>query len=129
MCVCVCSLLFGVVLVVGLVCLLDCLLLIVVWVQTSQAGDPPQSTLLLQDDQCQQEIIYAVQRGRIMVKEMIGVIQLKKYRTMKQRYVSTSITVTNDEDDRDRNLPQCEEMNVTAVESSIEEKETAKREL
>lgn len=28
----------------------------------------------------------AVGRGRFMVREMIGVIQLKKYRSMKQRY-------------------------------------------
>jgi hypothetical protein len=36
--------------------------------------------------QCQEELFYAVNRGRFMVKEMIGVIKLKKYRTMKQRY-------------------------------------------
>lgn len=40
----------------------------------------PQST------QCQEELYYAVNRGRFMVKEMIGVIKLKKYRAMKQRY-------------------------------------------
>ncbi|EQC37183.1 hypothetical protein SDRG_05409 [Saprolegnia diclina VS20] len=32
------------------------------------------------------EIKKAVSRGRWMVKEMIGVIQLKKYRAMNQRY-------------------------------------------
>ncbi|CAK4209243.1 unnamed protein product [Aphanomyces euteiches] len=33
-----------------------------------------------------EEIKRAVHRGRWMVKEMIGVIQLKKYRTMNARY-------------------------------------------
>ncbi|OQR93423.1 hypothetical protein ACHHYP_02553 [Achlya hypogyna] len=37
----------------------------------------------LQDDA---DIKVAVARGRWMVKEMIGVIQLKKYRAMNQRY-------------------------------------------
>lgn len=32
------------------------------------------------------ELKRAVNYGRYMVKEMIGVIQLKKYRTIKQRY-------------------------------------------
>lgn len=32
------------------------------------------------------EIKRAVKRGRWMVRELIGVIQLKKYRTLKQRY-------------------------------------------
>jgi hypothetical protein len=35
---------------------------------------------------CQEQLLHAVNRGRYMVKEMIGVIQLKKYRTLKQRY-------------------------------------------
>jgi len=38
--------------------------------------------------QCEKEIHQAVARGRHMVREMIGIIQLKKYRTMKQRYGS-----------------------------------------
>ena len=36
--------------------------------------------------ECYEELLRAVHRGRQMVKEMIGVIQLKKYRAMKQRY-------------------------------------------
>jgi hypothetical protein len=32
------------------------------------------------------ELYHAVHRGRQMVKEMIGIVQLHKYRTMKQRY-------------------------------------------
>jgi hypothetical protein len=36
--------------------------------------------------ECEQEIRKAVGRGRFMVREMIGVIQLKKYRAMNQRY-------------------------------------------
>jgi hypothetical protein len=35
---------------------------------------------------CEKELAKAVGRGRHMVREMIGVIQLKKYRAMKQRY-------------------------------------------
>ena len=42
---------------------------------------------------CKEEILQAVNRGRVMVKEMIGVIQLKKYRTMKQRYGDTEESV------------------------------------
>ena len=44
----------------------------------------------VQSDECREEILFAVNRGRFMVKEMIGVIQLKKYRTMNQRYGSHS---------------------------------------
>jgi hypothetical protein len=36
--------------------------------------------------QCQEELFRAVNRGRFMVKEMIGVVQLKKFRAMKRRY-------------------------------------------
>jgi hypothetical protein len=46
-----------------------------------QKGNPN-----LQDPACQEEILFAVHRGRKMVQEMIGVIQLKKYRAMKARY-------------------------------------------
>lgn len=35
---------------------------------------------------CEKELRKAVGKGRCMVREMIGVIQLKKYRTMKRRY-------------------------------------------
>jgi hypothetical protein len=40
----------------------------------------------LQSKACQQELNKAVARGRYMVREMEGVIQLKKYRAMKKRY-------------------------------------------
>lgn len=36
--------------------------------------------------ECEKEIRKAVGKGRYMVKEMIGVIQLKKYRTLMKRY-------------------------------------------
>jgi hypothetical protein len=36
----------------------------------------------------EEELLRAVHRGRLAVKEMIGIIQIKKYRTMKQRYGS-----------------------------------------
>ena len=42
----------------------------------------------LNSPECQEELLFAVNRGRRMVKEMIGVIQLKKYRAMRQRYGS-----------------------------------------
>jgi hypothetical protein len=35
---------------------------------------------------CEQDIRKAVGRGRFMVREMMGVIQLRKYRAMKRRY-------------------------------------------
>jgi hypothetical protein len=43
-------------------------------------NDPRQSR------ECQQELNKAVGRGRHMVREMMGVIQLKKYRAMKKSY-------------------------------------------
>ena len=36
------------------------------------------------------ELLHAVHRGRQMVQEMMGIIQLHKYRTMKQRYHRTT---------------------------------------
>jgi hypothetical protein len=42
----------------------------------------------LNNRDCHEELLIGVNRGRNMVKEMIGVIQLKKYRAMKQRYNS-----------------------------------------
>lgn len=39
--------------------------------------------------ECEKEILRAVARGRHFVREMIGVIQLKKYRVIKQRYGSS----------------------------------------
>jgi hypothetical protein len=40
----------------------------------------------LSSQNCEKELHKAVGKGRFMVREMIGIIQLKKYRTMKQRY-------------------------------------------
>ena len=37
-------------------------------------------------EQCEKEIRKAVGYGRRMIREMVGVIQFKKYRSMKQRY-------------------------------------------
>lgn len=42
-------------------------------------------------DACYEEILRAVHKGRFMVKEMIGVIQIKKYRAMKQRYGTSAM--------------------------------------
>mmetsp|Transcript_19040 Transcript_19040/g.24510 ORF Transcript_19040/g.24510 Transcript_19040/m.24510 type:complete len:124 (-) Transcript_19040:42-413(-) len=39
---------------------------------------------------CEEELLHNVYQGRHMVKEMIGVIQLKKYRAMKERYGSNN---------------------------------------
>lgn len=44
------------------------------------------SVISLDAPGCEKELRKAVGRGRFMVREMIGVIQLKKYRTMKRRY-------------------------------------------
>jgi len=41
---------------------------------------------LLQHPQCEKELRKAVGKGRYMVREMIGMIQFKKYRAMKKRY-------------------------------------------
>lgn len=38
----------------------------------------------------EEELLRAVHKGRQAVKEMIGVIQLKKYRSVKQRYDNSS---------------------------------------
>jgi predicted RNA-binding protein YlxR (DUF448 family) len=42
--------------------------------------------LLSSSRECERELRKAVGRGRFMVREMAGVIQLKKYRTLKKRY-------------------------------------------
>jgi hypothetical protein len=39
-----------------------------------------------QNQACREELLFAVNRGRRMVKEMEGVVQLKKYRAMRERY-------------------------------------------
>lgn len=42
--------------------------------------------VVVDSKECHDEVLHAVYRGRLMVKEMVGIIQLKKYRAMKQRY-------------------------------------------
>jgi len=42
-------------------------------------------------EESERELKKAVGRGRFMVREMVGVIQLKKYRTMKKRYNSDDV--------------------------------------
>mmetsp|Transcript_17902 Transcript_17902/g.33189 ORF Transcript_17902/g.33189 Transcript_17902/m.33189 type:complete len:141 (-) Transcript_17902:1345-1767(-) len=44
--------------------------------------------------QCEKELRKAVGRGRFMIREMIGVIQLKKYRSMNQRYGDSPLNDT-----------------------------------
>jgi hypothetical protein len=44
------------------------------------------STPIIHSRECDRQVRKAVGRGRHMVNEMIGIIQLKKYRAMKQRY-------------------------------------------
>jgi hypothetical protein len=46
---------------------------------------------------CEEQMMQAVNRGRFMVKEMVGVIQVKKYRVMKQRYSSICQGETKDD--------------------------------
>jgi hypothetical protein len=56
---------------------------------TSHAnGSSSSSTAVTTDSDRnnEEELLRAVHRGRLAVKEMIGVIQLKKYRHIKQRY-------------------------------------------
>jgi len=36
--------------------------------------------------ECEKELRKAVAKGRYMIREMIGIIQLKKYRSLKERY-------------------------------------------
>lgn len=60
----------------------------------ASAGDP--SSVNLESKQCQKELRKAVGRGRFMVREMIGVIQLKKYRTMKRRYETNDVNRVSD---------------------------------
>ena len=51
-------------------------------IQEQSQGEKGQA----QQEQCEEELIHAVARGRHMVKEMMGIIQLKKYRAMRSRY-------------------------------------------
>ena len=44
--------------------------------------------------ECEKEIRVAVGKGRHMIREMIGIIQLKKYRAMKQRYGNSDSELT-----------------------------------
>ena len=44
------------------------------------------TTASIDEAKCEKEIRLAVGRGRKMVNEMVGVVQLKKYRTMRRRY-------------------------------------------
>ena len=46
----------------------------------------PRSFSSSSSEQCEKEIRKAVGYGRRMIREMVGVIQFKKYRSMKQRY-------------------------------------------
>lgn len=50
--------------------------------------DPQNATFEIQDDptQREKELRKVIGKGRYAIREMIGVIQLKKYRTMRRRY-------------------------------------------
>lgn len=50
------------------------------------ASSSPSYELRLAAPDCQRELRRAVGKGRFMVREMIALIQLKKYRSMNQRY-------------------------------------------
>ena len=60
---------------------------------TTTATTPTTGSRTQMSPQCEQEIRRAVGKGRHMVREMIGIIQLKKYRTMKRRYGDSSTTM------------------------------------
>lgn len=49
------------------------------------------------------ELYQAVHRGRHMVKEMIGIVQLHKYRSMKKRYSSSSSDQTTGSNNNNNN--------------------------
>jgi hypothetical protein len=50
-------------------------------------NDQQNRTMTIErQQQCEKEIRLAVARGRHMLREMMGVIQLKKYRAMRHRY-------------------------------------------
>lgn len=50
------------------------------------------------------EIKRAIKKGRWMVQEMVGVIQLKKYRTINSRYTSEELRDILRNIEQDRNL-------------------------
>jgi hypothetical protein len=52
--------------------------------------------------ECEKEIRIAVGKGRHMVREMIGIIQLKKYRAMKQRYGDSDVELAEKMQDLER---------------------------
>ena len=58
-----------------------------VWKKALRDYKPPVSS---SDDHhrrlCEKDLLKAVAKGRFMIREMIGVIQLKKYRQLKSRY-------------------------------------------
>jgi hypothetical protein len=58
------------------------------WYNHHQEGTDGSNTAAAAADSRnnEEELLRAVHRGRLAVKEMIGVIQLKKYRHIKQRY-------------------------------------------
>lgn len=51
---------------------------------------PLSSTEIEQDPEREKELRKAVGKGRFMVREMVALIQLKKYRTLKERYSEES---------------------------------------
>jgi hypothetical protein len=62
---------------------------------------------------CEKELRKAVGRGRFMIREMVGVIQLKKYRAMNQRYGQQQeqppqqrLLLPQHQQDRDENKPK-----------------------
>lgn len=48
--------------------------------------DQDKNPILPASPECEREIRKAVGKGRAYIREMVGIIQLKKYRTMKKRY-------------------------------------------
>jgi hypothetical protein len=56
-------------------------------------------------------LLMAIHKGRLAVKEMIGIIQLRKYRSLKQRYGTT----TADADEADRRMARLESAQAAAA--------------
>jgi hypothetical protein len=61
--------------------------------QQGNDGDRPNASATVMNDE--EELLRAVHKGRHMVKEMIGIIHLKKYRAMKRRYENPSRSSTS----------------------------------
>jgi hypothetical protein len=71
---------------------------------------------------CEREIRAAVARGRHMVKEMVGVSHLKKYRSMLKRYGADGKMRNHGESLRANGADQDSQMDIKQLEESVRER-------